>query len=88
MKQLFFFMLALAFVWRGDVAEAAPSQSKVDWTGESFLDVTYKQVGKRQIKMDIYMPPAGKPDKAPVLYYVHGGGTVLCRRKQARGCTE
>ncbi|VGO19713.1 alpha/beta hydrolase [Pontiella sulfatireligans] len=50
------------------------SDAKVAWTGETFLGVTYKQVGKRQVKMDIYMPPVGKPEKAPVLYYVHGGG--------------
>ncbi len=56
------------------VAGAAPSDAKVDWKGESFLNVTYKQVGKRQIKMDIYMPPSGKQEQAPVLYYVHGGG--------------
>ncbi|MDF7826503.1 alpha/beta hydrolase [Pontiellaceae bacterium B12227] len=52
----------------------AVSDAKVDWAGKAVLAVTYKQVGKRQLKMDIYLPPAGKPDKAPVLYYVHGGG--------------
>lgn len=50
------------------------ANKKVAWEGESFLDVTYKQIGKREIKMDIYMPPAEKAEKAPVLYYVHGGG--------------
>ncbi|MDF7806367.1 alpha/beta hydrolase [Pontiellaceae bacterium B12219] len=50
------------------------SDAKVEWSGETVLDVTYKQVGNRQLKMDIYMPPAGKTSAAPVLYYVHGGG--------------
>jgi acetyl esterase/lipase len=53
---------------------ATASDTKVAWTGETFLDVTYKQVDGRQLKMDIYLPPTGKSEKAPVLYYVHGGG--------------
>ncbi|MGJ8674006.1 prolyl oligopeptidase family serine peptidase [Rubritalea sp.] len=52
----------------------AATDSKVTWTGERFLDVTYKEVNGRQIKMDIYMPPEGTAEKAPLLYYVHGGG--------------
>ena len=50
------------------------TNAQVAWEGKSYLDVTYKQVGKRQIKMDIYMPLDGNKDAAPVLYYVHGGG--------------
>lgn len=52
----------------------AATDKKVAWEGESYFDVTYKQVGKRQVKLDIYLPAAGKPEKAPLLYYVHGGG--------------
>ena len=59
--------LGLATAWLS-------ADAKVAWTGETFLGVTYKQVGKRQIKMDIYMPPVGKSTVAPILYYVHGGG--------------
>ena len=55
-------------------ATAAADDVKVAWTGKTFLDVTYKQVGQQQIKLDIYLPPAGKAQAAPVLYYVHGGG--------------
>ena len=65
-------------VWiAGSVQSAEPKQAgKVQWSGKTFLDVTYKQVGKRAIRMDLYMPPSGKTEKAPVLYYVHGGGWV------------
>ena len=66
-------ILAMAAVCLCTVAGAA-SDAKVAWTGETFLDVTYKQVDGRPIKMDIYMPPAVKTEAAPVLYYVHGGG--------------
>lgn len=63
----------LTLVW-ALAAACLYANAKVAWTGESFLDVTYKQVEKQQIKMDIYLPPSGKSKKAPVLYYVHGGG--------------
>ena len=55
-------------------AAVAATDAKVEWAGKSFLDVTYKQVDGRPVKLDIYLPPAGKSDAAPVLYYVHGGG--------------
>ncbi|MCM2373943.1 alpha/beta hydrolase [Aporhodopirellula aestuarii] len=55
-------------------AVAAADDAKVAWTGTTFLDVTYKQVDGRQIKLDIYLPPAGNSGAVPVLYYVHGGG--------------
>ena len=56
------------------MADEAASDGEIAWLGETFLDVTYKEVAGRQIKMDIYMPPSGKSKAAPVLYYVHGGG--------------
>jgi acetyl esterase/lipase len=73
MKQ---FMILMLVLMTGSVfcfAEAAPAD-KVAWTGQTFLDVTYKQVNGQQIKMDIYMPPDSRSAAAPVLYYVHGGG--------------
>ena len=56
------------------MADGAESDGGISWSGETFPDVTYKQVDGRKIKMDIYMPPASKSEAAPVLYYVHGGG--------------
>ncbi|TWU44235.1 Carboxylesterase NlhH [Novipirellula aureliae] len=44
------------------------------WDGQSFRDVPYKQVGQRKLLMDIYMPETQVSEKAPVIYYVHGGG--------------
>ncbi|WP_160167091.1 alpha/beta hydrolase [Rhodopirellula baltica] len=46
-------------------ANAAADDAKVAWTGKTFLDVTYKQVGQRQIKLDIYLPPAGQGSTPP-----------------------
>jgi acetyl esterase/lipase len=73
MKGLFFVLLGMLLT-RGATGAEAASDAKVAWTGETLLDVTYKQVDGRQIKMDIYMPPTGKTSDEPVLYYVHGGG--------------
>lgn len=73
MKQQRIVVLATAAVCLCTAAEAA-SDAERAWTGETFLDVTYKQVIERQIKMDIYMPPDRTSAAAPVLYYVHGGG--------------
>jgi acetyl esterase/lipase len=61
-------------VWAVALMAGIGCRGEIDWDGESFPDVTYKQVGKQQLKMDIYMPPSGKTKAAPVLYYVHGGG--------------
>lgn len=44
------------------------------WDGTAFRDVAYKQVGKRELHMDIYLPPDHKSDRVPAIYYVHGGG--------------
>ena len=36
--------------------------------------ITYKQVGKLEIPLDIYLPD--KANKAPVLLWFHGGGLL------------
>jgi acetyl esterase/lipase len=76
MKSLRFGCLGALLVGACGIVEAESSGAKVAWDGKSILDVPYKQVGNRSIKMDIYMPPGEKPVAAPVLYYVHGGGWI------------
>ncbi len=46
----------------------------IEWEGQCFADLPYKQVGSRALQMDIYLPPERQSKKAPVIYYVHGGG--------------
>ncbi|VGO15454.1 Carboxylesterase NlhH [Pontiella desulfatans] len=48
--------------------------AEVLWDAQCFRDVIYKQVDGRKLTLDIYMPPGQPSAKAPVLYYVHGGG--------------
>lgn len=45
-----------------------------NWTGETIRNIVYKQVGKTQLHLDVYLPPVKKFDSAPVIYFVHGGG--------------
>lgn len=52
----------------------AIAESTVEWVGEKFLDVTYKEVGATKVKMDLYMPLQSQSKPSPVLYYIHGGG--------------
>jgi acetyl esterase/lipase len=59
-----------------DTLEPAKGGTGISWNWRTFLNVPYKQVGGRQILMDLYMPVGAKSDSAPVLYYVHGGGWV------------
>lgn len=49
-------------------------QAGNNWYGERHADVVYKRVGAATLAMDIYLPRARKFAKAPVMYYVHGGG--------------
>ena len=76
MKPRLIWMLALMAGSACSAGDAVRSNNKarIDWQGQSFRDVTYKQVGERKLLMDIYLPDDHKSDKAPVIYYVHGGG--------------
>ncbi|MGJ8639250.1 MAG: prolyl oligopeptidase family serine peptidase [Opitutaceae bacterium] len=42
--------------------------------GERKLNVVYKEVGKRQLQLDIYYPTSKRSEAAPVVVYTHGGG--------------
>ncbi|SMP55641.1 Acetyl esterase/lipase [Neorhodopirellula lusitana] len=76
MKQLFIWMLTLIIGGSCFAEDAVRQKSKTEneWSGKSFRDVTYKQVGKRKLGMDIYLPTDRKFAPSPVIYYVHGGG--------------
>lgn len=58
----------------GLVAATAQDGKKVNWGGQTQLDVPYKKVGNKELRLDIYFPDENQPQDAPVLYYVHGGG--------------
>lgn len=40
-------------------------------------DITYKTVDGLELKLDLYQPLSGTPDKFPVMVYIHGGGWAM-----------
>ncbi|MDB2685670.1 alpha/beta hydrolase fold domain-containing protein [Mariniblastus sp.] len=42
--------------------------------GERKLDVVYKTIGKRKLKLDLYYPTNQSTEAVPVVIYTHGGG--------------
>jgi acetyl esterase/lipase len=72
MKKIFIWMLA-ATVGASCLAKEK-AEPQIDWDGPVVRDVLYKNVDGRQLGMDIYLPSGPKLEKAPVLYFVHGGG--------------
>ncbi|MGJ8694674.1 MAG: alpha/beta hydrolase fold domain-containing protein [Verrucomicrobiaceae bacterium] len=89
-------LLALAFLspllLSADPVQEPPAPEKakkqnrpsyLETGGERKLDLTYKTVGKKELKLDLYYPTANKADKAPLLIYTHGGGWAAGSRAGA-----
>jgi acetyl esterase/lipase len=70
--------IALTFTaltsFEGFAVGDAKAVLEIDWDGQCLRDLPYKQIGDRELLVDIYLPPGVKPERAPVIYYVHGGG--------------
>lgn len=55
---------------KAKVVYQVPGMDKV----KVLSDITYKEAGGKELKMDIYQPPDLKPgDRLPVVLYIHGG---------------
>jgi acetyl esterase/lipase len=55
---------------KAKVVYKVPGMDKV----KIFSDITYKETGGKELKMDIFQPPNLKPnDKLPAVLYIHGG---------------
>ena len=62
---------------RGAARQPGPAKgerSYLETGGERELDVVYKQVGKRALKLDLYYPTGKRDTRPPVIIYTHGGG--------------
>lgn len=82
---LTFLTPTLAF---GDATSPAPPKKKsratyLETGAERKLDLTYKTVGKKKLKLDLYYPTAKRGEKAPLLIYTHGGGWAAGSRAGA-----
>jgi acetyl esterase/lipase len=63
----------------GDATPVATRSKKkgakyLDIPGERKLDVVYKKVGRRELRLDLYYPQERASAKLPVVIYTHGGG--------------
>lgn len=51
--------------------------------GERRLEVTYKTVGRKQLKLDLYYPTEKPASRCPVVVFTHGGGWAAGNRFKA-----
>jgi len=81
-----FALLGLTSAQAGDNATQRPkkkSPTYLETGAERQLDVVYKTVGKRQLKLDLYYPTANRTDPSPLIIYTHGGGWAAGSRAGA-----
>ena len=65
---------------------AKQQPSYLDTNGERKLNVVYKSVSGKDLKLDLYYPTAKRSDKCPLIVFTHGGGWAAGNRfKVARG---
>lgn len=55
----------------------------LDTGGERKLEVVYKSIGGRDLKLDLYYPTAKRSEKVPVIVFTHGGGWAAGSRYKA-----
>lgn len=46
----------------------------LETSGERKLEVVYKRIGKKELKLDLYYPTQHRDTKCPLVVYTHGGG--------------
>ncbi|MGB7342660.1 MAG: alpha/beta hydrolase [Pirellulaceae bacterium] len=65
----------------------APRETKgakyLETGGESKLEVVYKKVSEKDLKLDLYYPTAKRSEKCPVIVFTHGGGWAAGNRYKA-----
>ncbi len=71
-------------------ATRRPQQTKyLETGGERKLEVVYKTISGRDLKLDLYYPTARRSKKCPVVVFTHGGGWAAGNRyKVASGSFE
>ncbi len=69
---------------RQNNASRAPKGAKyLETDGERKLEVVYKSIGGRDLKLDLYYPTAKPSEKCPVIVFTHGGGWAAGNRYKA-----
>lgn len=69
---------------RQDDASRKSQRSKyLETGGERKLEVVYKNISGRDLKLDLYYPTARRSEKCPVIVFTHGGGWTAGNRYKA-----
>lgn len=68
---------------RSKVAREAKRTVYLQTGGERKLEVVYKSVDDRELKLDLYYPTAKRREKCPVIVFTHGGGWAAGNRYKA-----
>lgn len=64
-------------------ARAAKGVKYLETGGERKLEVVYKRIAGRDLKLDLYYPTAKRAEKCPVIVFTHGGGWAAGNRYKA-----
>ena len=65
-------------------ASSKPKGAKyLDTGGQRKLEIVYKNVSGRDLKLDLYLPTAKRSEKVPVVVFTHGGGWAAGNRYKA-----
>lgn len=68
---------------RSKAPRAAKGAKYLETGGERKLEVVYKSVSGRELKLDLYYPTAKRAEKCPVIVFTHGGGWAAGNRYKA-----
>ena len=80
---IFTITLLLPLAAQQNTRNAKKQSTYLETGGERKLDVVYKTVGKKELKLDLYYPTAKRGEKSPLLIYTHGGGWAAGSRAGA-----
>ena len=61
----------------------AKAAKYLETNGERKLEVIYKRVENKELKLDLYYPTAKRTEKCPVIVFAHGGGWAAGSRYKA-----
>ncbi len=69
---------------RNKKAARRPQQARyLETGGKRQLEVVYKNISGRDLKLDLYYPTARRSEKCPVIVFTHGGGWAAGSRYKA-----
>lgn len=68
---------------QGDASRSPQASKYLKTGGERKLEVVYKSISGRDLKLDLYYPTAKRSEKCPVVVFTHGGGWAAGSRYKA-----